>query len=68
MKAWIILITIGLFFIGSIFAVSAISNVSTQEEINSTCSSCANNCDANTNCGFSTCNAVSAGTGCGCNR
>lgn len=68
MKIWIILLTIGLFFISSIFAVNAISNVSAEEEPISSCSSCGNNCNAKTNCGLSTCSTVSTGTSCGCNR
>jgi len=78
MKAWIIAsIILGVLVIGGFAAVSAISNSNSADDGAATldtatktvsCSSCGNGCTAQTNCGRSTCGAVSGTGSCGCGR
>lgn len=70
MNNWIIMgIVFGLFVIGGIALVSAISikDNPANPEVVSTCSSCGNSCTAENNCGLATCGAKNGGT-CNCGR
>lgn len=67
MNMWIITgLIVGLV----IFAGIAIGNIVTadadQETNNLECSSCGNSCTAQSNCGLSSCGAVSGSGSCGC--
>jgi hypothetical protein len=76
MKTWIIAsIMLGILVIGGFAVVSAISNsngndISTTQTTAKTisCSSCGNGCTANSNCGRTTCGAVSGTGSCGCGK
>lgn len=73
MKTWLIAsIMLGLLLIGGFALVSAISNSPgnelTSEENPISCSSCGNGCTAQSNCGLSTCGAISGTGSCGCGR
>lgn len=77
MKTWIIAsIVLGILVIGGFAVVSAISN--SNSEVDSTvtqttaktisCSGCGNGCNAEINCGRTTCGAVTGSGSCGCRK
>lgn len=80
MKTWIIAsILLGVFVIGGFAFVSALNNngaddINNSETIADTptevisCSGCGNGCTAQSNCGRTTCGAVSGTGSCGCGK
>jgi hypothetical protein len=71
MKTWIIAsILLGMLVIGGFAVVSALSDnakdSTTIVSKSTSCSTCGNECNAQSNCGLSTCGAVSGTGSCGC--
>jgi len=71
MKALIIVAIIAVLLIAGTFSVMALSKdapTQTATTVAKTCSSCGNQCTAESNCGKATCGAVSGTGSCGCNK
>jgi len=67
MNTWIMVgILVGLFVVGGIAAVNALSPSEDAKPITS-CSSCGGKCTAENNCGLATCGATQGKT-CGCGK
>ena len=65
MNLWIIAsVIVGLLIIGGVAVVNAVEN-NTENTEQIECSTCGNSCTAESNCGLSTCGAISGGS-CGC--
>lgn len=68
MNTWVIVgILFGLFVIGGIAAVNALSPSEDTEKPITSCASCGGKCSAGNNCGLATCGATQGGT-CGCGK
>ncbi|MFA5070803.1 MAG: hypothetical protein WC511_00340 [Candidatus Pacearchaeota archaeon] len=68
MNTWIIAgIMVGLLLVGGIAFASAISTDEAETTSTSSCTSCGNQCSAESNCGLATCGATQGKT-CGCGK
>lgn len=66
MNTWLIVAIIaGLMMVAGIAMVNALANNTYKEQQFISCETCGNSCTLESNCGLSTCGAVS-GAGCGC--
>ena len=67
MNLWVIALVLGLLAVTAI-VVTGVSTVRAESPKQISCSSCDGKCTADSNCGLSTCGAVTGTGTCGCGR